>query len=361
MPTSISSNDQIIINRILTAVAEYNASDLHLSVGNPPMLRVDNELTALREEQVVTPDFIEKFAQFFLSEDKKKTLVEEKEIVFSFDFQNRIRFKVHFFYQDGYISASLRFIPQQIRSREELGLPKQTERFTKLNKGLVIVTGPFNSGRSSTMATFINEINNFRSEHILTIEKPTEYVFIDNKSVIEQREVGRDTISCQRALKSAMRADVDVVMISEIKGDAVIREALDLAEAGRLVFGSMSCDSAVKTVEKIIESFGADEQKKVRSQLSQVLEGVVVQRLLPRVGGGRILVAEILVPTQAARSIIREGNIYQLANILQTSREEGMLSLDRSLSELVKTGEILLEDAQEHAVDKNQLKMMARG
>lgn len=360
MVTSISTNEQININRILTAVAEYNASDLHLSVGNPPMVRVDNELIPQRDEQVVTPDFMEKFAQFFLDEEKKKELIEKKEVFFSYNFQNRIRFKVNFFYQDGYISASLRFIPQNVRSREELGLPKSTERFAGLNKGLVIVAGPFNSGRTSTMAAFINEINNSRAKHILTIERPTEYIFIDNKSIVEQREVGRDAISFSRALRSAMRTDVDVVMVSELADQETIHAVLDLAEAGRLVFGCMDTESTVKTIEKITDTFGADEQKKVRTQLSQVLEGIIVQRLLPRVGGGRILVTEILIPTQAVRSVIREGNIYQLTNILQTSRQEGMLSLDRSLAELVKTGEILLEDAQEYALDKNQVKMMAR-
>lgn len=356
----LKTNEQIEINRILTAVAEYNASDLHLSVGNAPTVRVDAELVPLREENVVTPDFMRKLSLFFLEEKQKEILEKEKEIVFSYNFQNRIRFKVNLFYQEGYLSASLRLIPTTIKNLDELGLPRAVKKASAIQKGLVIVCGPFGSGRSSTVAALINEINNSRSEHILTVEKPIEFIFNDNQSIIEQREVGRDTNSFGQALKSAFREDVDVIMVSELKSKEVIKGALDIAEGGRLVYAMMETDSSIKTIERMINSFKKEEQSQIRAQLAEVLEGIIVQRLLPRVGGGRILVAEVLIPTGAVRSIIKEGNIYQLENVLQTSREEGMISLDRALAELVKTGEIHLDHALQHAVDKNSLKMMAQ-
>lgn len=357
---TLRTNEQIEINRILTAVAEYNASDLHLSVGNVPNVRVDGELFPLRDEKVVTPDFMNKLSLFFLDEKQKGILKKEKEIIFSYNFQNRIRFKVNIFFQEGYLSASLRLIPTTIKTLKELGLPKAVERVSMIQKGLVIVCGPFSSGRSSTIAALINEINNSRSEHILTVEKPIEFIFNDNQSIIEQREVGRDTNSFEQALKSAFREDVDVVMVSELKSKELIKSALDIAEGGRLIYATMETDSSIKTIERIINSFKKEEQNQIRVQLAEVLEGVIVQHLLPRVGGGRILVAEVLIPTSAVRSIIREGGIYQLENVLQTSREEGMISLDRALAELVRTGEIHLKNALQHAVDKNNLKMMTQ-
>lgn len=356
----IRTNEQIEINRILTAVAEYNASDLHLSVGNVPTVRVDGELVALRDEQVITPDFMKKLSMFLLNDQQRNVLEKEKEIVFSYNFQNRIRFKVDIFYQEGYLSASLRLIPSVIKTLKELGLPPAVEKFHQLKKGLVIVCGPFGSGRTFTVTALIDEINNTRKEHILTVEKPIEFIFNDNQSIVEQREVGRDTNSFEQALKSAFRGDIDVILVGEMKTKEVIKGALDLAEGGRLVYAAMETDSSIKTIERIINSFESEAKNQVRVQLAEVLEGIVVQRLVPRVGGGRILVTEVLIPNPAVRSIIREGNIYQINNVLQTSREEGMISLDRSLAELVKTGEILIDYALQYAVDKNNLNRMTQ-
>lgn len=358
--STLRTNEQIEVNRILTSVAEYNASDLHLSVGNVPTVRIDGELTPLREEKVVTPDFLEKLKLFLLDDRQKEILENEREIIFSYNFQNRIRFKINLFYQESYLSASLRLITSDIKTLIELGLPKAVERVTKLDRGLVIVCGPFGSGRTSTLAAILNEINNNRSEHILTIEEPIEYVLMDNKSIVEQREVGRDTHSFEKALKSAFQEDVDIILVGNLKNKVVVKNVLDLSEGGRLVFGGMNTDSSIKTIEKLINSFDAQEQQQARVQLSEVLAGIIVQRLLPRVGGGRILVAEILIPTPPVRAVIREGNLLQLNNVLQTSREDGMISLDRSLAELVKTGEILLDSALQYAVDKNNLQMLAQ-
>lgn len=341
-------------------MAEYNASDLHLSVGNVPTVRIDGELTPLREEQVITPEFLEKLTLFLLDEKQRAELEKEREIIFSYNFQNRIRFKVNLFYQEGYLSASLRLINSDIKTLAELGLPRAVEQVTKLNKGLVIVCGPFGSGRTSTLAAILNEINNTRDEHILTIEKPIEYVFMDNRCIVEQREVGRDTHSFEKALQSAFQEDVDVIVVSDLKHKNVVKSVFDLAEGGRLVFAGMDTDSSIKTIEKLINSFDAPEQHQARVQLSEVLAGIIVQRLMPRVGGGRILVAEVLIPTPPVRSVIREGNLLQLNNVLQTSREDGMISLDRSLAELVRTGEILADSAMQYAVDKNNFQMFVQ-
>lgn len=356
----METRNQLAINKILTMVAEYKASDLHLSVANPPILRVDGKLIALTDEPLLTPDWLATFIDSILNEEQKVILARDKEMVLCYDFSDKVRFKVNVFYQKGALSASLRYIPNLIRTIDELGLPAIVRGFTKLKKGLVLVTGPFGSGRTTTMASLVNEVNQERAEHIITIEKPIEYLFIENKSVIEQREVGKDTNSFTEALDAIREEDVNVVMVSEMETKEAIRMVLGVAEAGRLIFSVMSTDSVLKTIEKIINSFDQDEKGHIRNQLADDLEGIISQRLLPKAGGGMKLVAEVLIPTSAARSVIRDGAIYQLNNILQTSRGEGMISLDRSLAELVKAGEISLDDALAQAADPQNLKSIAR-
>ncbi len=356
MPTS----ESIVIQRILTSAAEYRASDLHLTVGNPPILRVDGKLVALEQEPVITPEFMDVLVEMFLTKDQREMLNRDREIVVAFALENRIRFKVSMFYQRGFLGASLRLIPKEIKPLSELGLPSVVQGFTRLTKGLVLVTGPFGSGRTSTLAALVNEINKTRTAHIVTIEKPIEYLYLNDKSFIEQREVGRDTRSVEQALETASREDVDVIMVSEMEDPPVIQAVLTAAESSRLVISTMNTDSVMKTVEKIINSSPPEYEVKTRTQLAGTLEGIVSQRLLPRVGGGRILVAEVMVPSSPMRSIIRDGALYQLQSMLQTSRGEGTISLDRALAELVKTGEILIDDALAHAVDPNNLKMLTR-
>lgn len=356
----MQSSESIVIQRILTTAAEYRASDLHLTVGNPPILRVDGKLVALEQEQVVTPDFMQTVIEMFLSKDQQVALERDREVVVAFMLENKIRFKVSVFYQRSFIAASLRLIPTDIKSLSDLGLPQVVNEFAKLTKGLLLVTGPFGSGRTATMAAIVNEINKTRVCHIVTIEKPIEYLYVNNQSFIEQREVGRDTKSFEQALETATREDVDVVAVSEMEEPEVIQSALMAAESSRLVISTMNTDSVMKTVEKVINSAPPELEVKARTQLAGTLAGIVSQRLLPRVGGGRILVAEVMVPSSAIRTVIRDGALYQLQNILQTSREAGTISLDRSLAELVKTGEILLDDALVYANDPVNLKLQTR-
>ncbi|MDP3964769.1 MAG: PilT/PilU family type 4a pilus ATPase [bacterium] len=356
----MDTTTQAELSKLLSRVAEYRASALHLSVGNPPILRVDDQLKPVEEADIMTPEKMMKFSEVFLDEQMKKTLEKEKEVIFTYSFEDRARFKVNIFYQKGYLSISLKYIPPTVQGLRELGLPAVVERFAQLKKGLVLVTGPFGSGKSTTLASLIETINQMRSEYIITIEKPIEYIFTNNKSVIEQREIGRDALSFEKALSSIPQEDVNVVMLSDMEDPEVVEMVLTVVESGRLVVSAMNTDSAYKTIEKLINIFPKEKQEQVRLQIGDAFEGVISQRLLPRVGGGKVAAAEILIPSPAVRSIMKEGSIYQLNTILQTSREEGMISLDRSLADLVKSGEVLLEDALTHAADKNGLKMMIR-
>ncbi|MBI4092872.1 MAG: PilT/PilU family type 4a pilus ATPase [Candidatus Kerfeldbacteria bacterium] len=356
----MSTSESIIIQRILTTAAEYRASDLHLTTGNPPILRVDGKLVILEQEQMVTPDFMDVVKEMFLTPEQQAVLKQDREITVAYTLENRIRFKVSMFFQRGYLAASLRLISNEIKPLRELGLPPIVQEFTKLTKGLLLITGPFGSGRTATVAAVVNEINKTRSAHVITIEKPIEHVYVNDRSFIEQREVGRDTKSFEQALETAIREDVDVIVVSEMVEPPVIQAVLTAAESSRLVISTMNTDSVMKTVESIINSAPADLEVKTRQQLAGTLQGIVSQRLLPRVGGGRILVAEVMAPSPPIRAVIRDGALFQLQNILQTSRESGTISLDRSLAELVKTGEILVDDALVYAVDPNNLKMWTR-
>ena len=356
----MQTSEKIVLDKILSTGAEYKASDFHLSVGNPPILRVDGKLVPLTNETVITPDFMKSIVDSILDDDQKKILESQKEIVLAYTMPNKSRFKISIFYQKGYLAASLRLIEQKIKNIKELGLPNIIDQFTKLEKGLVIVTGPFGSGRTATLTAILNEINRARAEHIITIEKPIEYVYTNNKSIIEQREVGKDTKSFSQALNTASHEDVDVIYVSEMENVEVAEAVLNAAESSRLVITSMNTDSVFRTIEKILAFFPEEKQEQARMQLAGVIEGIISQRLLPRVGGGRIAVAEVIIPNDAIKAVIREGAIYQINNILQTSREEGMISLDHSLSELVKTGEILIDEALANAHDKENLKMMVK-
>ena len=356
----MQASEKIFLDKILATGAEYKASDFHFSVGNPPILRVDGKLIPLTNEPILTQDFLKDFVASILDKDQLLILEQEKELVFAYTMSNKARFKISIFYQKGNLAVSLRLITAQIKSLRDLGLPTLMEQFAQLEKGLVIVTGPFGSGRSATLAALLNTINRTRSEHIVTIEKPIEFIFINNKSIIEQREVGKDTRSFTQALRTASHEDVDVIYVSEMEPAEVAESVLNAAESSHLVFTAMNTDSVLRTIEKMISFFPEERQEQARVQIASTIEGVVSQRLLPRVGGGRIAVAEVMVPNDAVRSVIREGAVYQINNILQTSREEGMISLDRSLGELVRTGEILIDDALANAVDKQNLKLMLR-
>lgn len=354
------SADTISIKKILAAASEYGASDVHLVPGNPPVFRIDGKLVPIETEAIVTPDFMTAVVELMLTPEQQAQLERDKELISATSLENKSRFKVSFFHEKGMLAASIRAIANQMKTVRELGLPPIVEQFASITKGLVIVTGPFGAGRTATAGAILNEVNRRRAAHIVTIEQPIEFLYINELSIIEQREVGRDTNSFEQALITASREDVDVIMVSEMSDPKVVQAVMAVAESNRLVISTMNTDSVVKTVEKIIESFPPGEAAQARRILADNLQGIVSQRLLPRIGGGRIVVAEIMAPTDSVRAVIRDGQIFQLTTILQTSREEGMVSLDRSLAELVRTGEVAMNDAMACAVDRRNLSLMLR-
>jgi twitching motility protein PilT len=354
------SADTIAIKKVLATAAEYGASDLHLAPGNPPILRIDGKLVPLESEEMITPDFLQALVELMLTPEQQQLLEKEREMITAISLDNKARYKVSLFHEKGMLAASIRVISPEIRSIHDLGLPTIVNQFAGATKGLVVVVGPFGSGRTATVAAILDDINRNRSVHIVTIEQPIEHLYVNDKSIIEQREVGRDTNSFEQALVTASREDVDIIMVSEMDNPTIIRSVLAVAESNRLVLSTMNTDSVVKTIEKIVEAFPPDEETQSRRVLAENLQGIISQRLLPRVGGGRIIVAEVMAPSDSVRAVIREGQLFQLTTILQTSREEGMVSLDRSLAELVRTGEIQVDDAMAHAVDRRNLSLMLR-
>lgn len=351
-------NIQLAVNRLLLTAAERGASDLHISVGLLPILRIDGELVSIREEKILTPELTEKICLSFLNDFQKKRLEEKKSLDFSYDFQGKVRFRINIFYQRGFLSAALRIIPTKIRTLEELGLPPVLERFTDLKQGLVLFVGPSGHGKSTSLAALVDSINHKRAEHIITVEDPIEYLFTQDKCIIDQRELYQDTDSFPDALEAALREDPNVVMVGEMRDLETIATAVTVAETGHLVFSTLHTNNAPQTVDRIIDVFPAHQQNQIRYQLANVLVGIVSQRLLPRIGGGRVVICEIMMVTPAVRNLIREQKTHQLESILQTGAEEGMVPLDKALAQVVKKGEVELEQALMYANDPKNFRSL---
>ncbi len=345
------------MKKLLDLAIERKASDLHLTVGVPPIIRIDGKLSQVPNEGVLDQETVARLVKSFMTQEQLDRLKEKKEIDFSFGYQST-RFRTNVYFQKGNLAASLRLIPKVIKSVTELGLPPILERFTAPSQGFFVITGPTGHGKSTTLAAMINYINHSRSEHIVTIEDPIEYVFEHDKSIISQREVGSDTNSFTAALRSALREDPNVVLIGEMRDLETIEAALTLAETGHLVFTTLHTNSAAQTTDRIIDVFPPHQQQQVRMQLANVLLGVVSQRLIPRTTGGRSVACEIMIANSAVRSTIRQGKTHQLPNIIQTSAAEGMITLDKVLAELVSKGEITIDNALTWALDPKAFKMM---
>jgi len=345
------------MKKLLDFAIEKKASDLHLTVGVPPMIRIDGKLVGVPQEGALTAETVGKLIQSFMTNEQLERLKLRKEVDFSFGYQDT-RFRTNTYFQKGNMAASLRLIPKQIKNLADLGLPPILEKFTMPSQGFFIITGPTGHGKSTTLAAMINQINHSRAEHIVTIEDPIEYVFEHDKSIISQREVGSDTNSFARALRSSLREDPNVVLVGEMRDLETIDAALTLAETGHLVFTTLHTNSAAQTADRIIDVFPPHQQQQVRMQVANVLLGVVSQRLLPRTAGGRMVACEIMLANSAVRSTIREGKTHQLPNIIQTSAAEGMITLDKVLAELVSKGEITIDNALAWAIDPKAFKMM---
>ncbi|MBI4948463.1 type IV pilus twitching motility protein PilT [Candidatus Berkelbacteria bacterium] len=345
------------MKQLLDTAISRGSSDLHITVGMPPTIRIDGKLMPVDGASPVTPESAQRLLMSIMTAEQMERLQQRREIDFSFGYES-MRFRTNAFYERGSISVALRLIPRVIRSLEDLGVPPILERFTEPSQGFVIITGPTGHGKSTTLAALIEAINQKRAEHIITIEDPIEYVFDHKKSMIVQREVGSDTNSFARALRSSLREDPNVVLVGEMRDLETIEAALTLAETGHLVFTTLHTNSAAQTADRIIDVFPPHQQQQVRMQLANVLLGVVSQRLLPRAQSGRILATEIMVANSAVRNTIREGKTHQLNNIIQTSAAEGMISLDKVMAELVSRGEITIDTALSWAIDPKAFKMM---
>ncbi|EKD56537.1 MAG: hypothetical protein ACD_58C00152G0002 [uncultured bacterium] len=354
MEKTISTSSKI--EKLLAAAIEYKASDLHLAVGVNPILRIDGKLMAIPNQPILDAKTTHSLVLSVMTEEQIKLLETQRELDFSFGYQDT-RFRTNVYYQKGALQASLRLIAHSIPSFQQLGLPPILEKFTNFSQGFVIISGPTGHGKSTTLAALIESINTNRSEHIITIEDPIEYVFEHKKSIISQREVGSDTLSFGKALKSALREDPNILLVGEMRDLETIEAALTLAETGHLVFTTLHTNSAAQTADRIIDVFPAHQQSQVRAQVANVLLGVVSQRLIPKTSGGRVIACEIMIANTAIRNLIREGKTHQIPSIIQTSASEGMIELDKVLAELVSKGEITLDDALMWSLDPKELKM----
>ncbi len=349
------------IENFLEEVIKHDASDLHLTVGVPPMLRIDGALRPIAGVSGLTDTDVQALTYSILDDVQKDILERDKEVDFSFTYGDLARFRANAYHQKGNVGLALRLIPVNIRSLAQLGMPKVLEKFTEYPRGLVLVTGPTGSGKSTTLAAMVDKINKERACHIITVEDPIEYTHNHNKSIIEQREVHYDTRSFAAALRSVLREDPDVVLIGEMRDLETIAAAITIAETGHLVFATLHTNNAAQSVDRIIDVFPPHQQQQIRVQLSNILQGIVSQRLIPSIGGGRVAAAEILVVTPAVRNIIREQKTHQLEAVIQTGASEGMQAMDRTLANLIKTGRITLDEAKGYAIDQKELERLLHG
>ncbi len=355
------SAGQVRIEVLLEEVIKNKASDLHLQVGLPPMLRVDGALRPVSGTDILNEEMVEQLVFAILDEDQKAILLKDKEFDFSFAFGDLGRFRVNAFHERGNLAAALRLIPNEILTIEQLGLPPIVTKFADYPRGLVLVTGPTGSGKSTSLAALIHKINSERSTHIITIEDPIEFQHKSQKSVIVQREVHYDTFSFSAALRSSLRQDPDVVLIGEMRDLETIAAAITIAETGHLVFATLHTNSAAQSIDRMIDVFPPHQQPQIRAQLSNILMAICSQRLVPTIGGGRVAAAEILVATPAVRNIIREGKTHQLDAVIQTGAEYGMQSMDKTLVTLIHEGTITYDEARNFAVDPEELDRLMRG
>jgi len=345
---------------LLMTAGQNNASDIHLSPGNYPILRIDSRLIPLSNKKILDSEMLEGLVSVLLGEDRKARFVSEKEIDFSYESSQGTRFRVNVYYTQGRIASTLRLVPTQIKSIEDLNLPSIVKVFSKLSQGFVLVVGPNGHGKSTTLAALVDLINKERAEKIITIEDPIEYIFTPEKSIIDQREVYQDTFSFHKALRSAFRENVNVVMVGEMRDYETMSAAVTAAETGHLVFGSLHTNSASQTVERIIDTFPPNQQSQIRNQLANTISGIISQRLIPRVKGGLIPAIEVMIATPAIRTLIRDNRPRQLDLVIETSQEAGMISLNRSLAELVRNKEISLERGQFYSQNPSELKELIR-
>lgn len=343
---------------LLRLVAQQNASDLHLSVGRYPTLRIDGKLFPITQENILSAEDTQALSDILMSENEKKRLIDEGQIDFSYNFEDKARFRTNVYFQQGNISVAMRLVSGRLQTLEELNISTSLYDFTHRTQGLLLITGPVGHGKSTTLSAMIDFINHNEDKHIITIEDPTEYIYEQDRCIIDQREVGRDTKSFADGLRSVFREDANVVLLGELRDLDTISTAMTAAETGHLILATIHTNDTSQTIDRIVDVFPSHQQNQVRSQLASVLLGVVSQRLIPKVGGGRIPAIEIMINNHAVENLIRENKTYQIDSVIETSLRDGMISLDASLADLVQRGLITLDDAFTYSQNKDYLQML---
>jgi twitching motility protein PilT len=344
---------------ILLETIDRRASDLHITAGSPPMVRVRGRLTPIEDAPVLTPSDTREIVYSILSNDQRQRLENHLQIDFAYAIPGRARFRVNAYFQRAALGAAFRLIPFEITPLEQLGLPPVVADFAKKPRGIVLVTGPTGSGKSTTLASIIDIINSSREDHILTIEDPIEFLHRHKRCIVNQRELGADAQSFASALKAALRQDPDVILVGEMRDIETIGTAITAAETGHLVFATLHTQDAPQTIDRIIDVFPAEQQAQIRVQLAVALQGVLTQQLLPTAdGAGRCCAVEVMVPTPAVRNLIREGKTHQLYSVLQTGGQQGMQTMDASLAQLVRAGKITRALAEERSSTPDELRRL---
>ena len=356
--TTIKKEQFRSISELLDKVLELKGSDLHIAAGYPPTIRVDDILKPVGDP--LTKEEVKNFVFQSLSQGHKELLEINKEVDLSYQHEDKARFRINAYFERNSYAAAYRLIPQRIRSLAELGLPNILLEFTKYSQGLFLVTGPTGSGKSTTLAAMIQHINETEAKHILTIEDPIEYVYPKAKAFVSQREIGTDTHDWNIALRSALREDPDVILVGELRDLETIQSALTLSETGHLVFATLHTNSAAQSIDRIIDVFPPHQQEQIKNQLAGVLKGILSQRLVPLIGGGRKAVIELMIVTPAIQNLIREGKVFQIDNVIATSADLGMIPLEKSLVQLIRAGAITVDTAFEYAIRPNELQKMLK-
>ncbi len=347
------------LRNLLLLVGQQGASDLHLAVGRYPTLRINGKLHPITQEKVLTPADTKALSDIILTEERKEELIAEGQTDFSYTFENKMRFRTNVFFQKGYVSVTMRFVMDHVRNLEELNIPTSLYNFASYAQGLVLVTGSVGHGKSTTLAAIIDYINHNQEKHIVTIEDPIEFVYKQDRCIINQREIGRDSKSFPAALRSVFREDANVVLLAELRDLETISTAITAAETGHLIFATMHTNDASQTIDRVIDVFPAHQQNQIRSQLASVLTGVISQRLIPRMdGGGRVPAMEIMLKNHAVENLIRENKTHQLDSVIETGMKDGMVSMDRSLASLARQGLISVNDALTYAKNRQYIEML---
>jgi len=345
------------IDELLTNLMQEEGSDLHLGVGRKPAMRINGELIFLIKNEVLTKEDMMGILNVILGPSKMEKFIEKKEADFSYAFKENTHLRINAFFQRGNICVAIRLIPKA-KSFEELNLPAILKSFTQKKQGFFLVVGPVGQGKSTTLSTMVNMINNERASHIMTIEDPIEFVYQADKSIVDQREIGVDSDDFPEALKATFREDVNVILIGEMRSSDTIAAAVTAAETGHLVLSTLHTNNAAQTIDRIIDSFPSSQQDQIRIQLASSLVGVLSQRLIPRITGGRIPAFELLINNNAVSNLIREKRTHEINTVIETSSEQGMIDMNRYLVDLVQRGEISMESAYQYSFNPSALERM---